>query len=73
MSALPSGMAALLRRGMDAAKLVLAEGTRAQVNTAAVCAATLRTIIFDCFTTFAVAMDRVRCFQDLEVYLIVVP
>ena len=63
MSALPGGMAALLRRGMDAAKLVLAEGTRAQVNTAAVCAASLRTIFFECFTTFAVAMDRVRAFK----------
>lgn len=60
MSALPSGMAAVLRRGMDAVKLLLAEGTRAQVSTAAVCAGTLRNVFFECFTTFAVAMDKAR-------------
>ena len=49
-----------MRQGMDAVKLVLAEGARAQVNTAAVCAATLRDVFFECFTTFAFAIDKAR-------------
>lgn len=60
VSGLPNEVAVLLRRGMDDVKLVLAEGTRAQVNTAAVCAVTLRDVFFDCFTTFASAIDKAR-------------
>ncbi len=60
MSEVPRRLAALVRGGMDSVKLVLAEGARAQVSTAAVCAATLRNVFFECFTTFAMGMDKVR-------------
>jgi len=60
VSEVPRRLAALVRGGMDSVKLVLAEGARAQVSTAAVCAATLRNVFFECFTTFAMAMDKVR-------------
>ena len=60
MSEVPRRLATLIRGGMDSVKLVLAEGARAQVSTAAVCAATLRNVFFECFTTFAMAMDKVR-------------
>ena len=60
VSAVPGKFAALVRRGMETLKAVLAEGARAQVSTAAVCAATLRTVFFECFTSFALAMDKVR-------------
>ena len=60
MSEVPGRLAALIRGGMDSVKLVLAEGARAQVSTAAVCAATLRNVFFECFTAFSMAMDKVR-------------
>ena len=60
ISEVPRRLAALIRGGMDSVKLVLAEGARAQISTAAVCASTLRNVFFECFTTFAMAMDKVQ-------------
>ena len=60
VSEVPGRLAALIRGGMDSVKRVLAEGARAQVSTAAVCAATLRNVFFECFTEFSLAMDKVR-------------
>jgi len=52
-------------KALEALRRVAAEGARAGVNTAAVCAPPLRQAFFEAFTTFAVAMDKVRWFGML--------
>jgi hypothetical protein len=58
-----SRVPALLERAvvhsLEALQRVAAEGTRAGVNTAAVCAPSLRQAFYESFTSFAVAMDKV--------------
>lgn len=71
MSRVPGMLEQAVVRSLEALQRVAAEGSRAGVNTAAVCAPPLRQAFFEAFTSFAVAMDKVRagqcawCWQEM--------
>jgi hypothetical protein len=65
-SQVPALLEQAVVRSLEALQRVAAEGTRAGVNTAAVCAPPLRQAFFEAFTSFAVAMDKVRCVHHVR-------
>jgi hypothetical protein len=59
VSAVPEALQAAVSAAMDAVRVVMAEGTRAGVNTASAAAPALRSAFFDGFTAFAVVTNKV--------------